>query len=326
MGYNNADYIRVRDEFSKKYLVARQRAEERLEEVHTLIPEVFEIDRVLSGTGMDIMKVITSKKKDTTAEIAKLEARNNKLIEERNVLLTAHGFPSDYTDVHYDCEKCGDTGYVDTVMCDCMKKELIKAGFRSSGLGALIGRQTFDNFNLEYYSEIDNARKKAKILFDLLKNFADTFDNQTYKNFIITGTSGLGKTHLSTAVAEKVIEKGYDVLYVSAISMISDFEQNRFGSGMASADTNDIHRYYDVDLLIIDDLGTEISNKFTQSCIYEVINTRINKRLSTIINTNLKSTEIKAAYTERISSRILGEYQPALLSGVDIRRQKSTAQ
>ncbi|MBR4012792.1 MAG: ATP-binding protein [Clostridia bacterium] len=324
MGYNTEDYIRVRDKFSKKYLLARQRAEERTQHIHTLIPEVFEIDRVLSGTGMDIMKVITSGEKNTDAAIAKLEARNNALIEKRNAYLTANGFPTDYTDVHYDCEKCGDTGYVDTVMCDCMKKALVKAGFESSGLGALIGKQTFDNFSLEYYEVANNRKRNAERLVEMLKQFAESFNDESYANFLITGTSGLGKTHLSSAVAEKVIERGYDVLYVSAISLISDFEENRFGSGMGSGKAHDVRRYYEADLLIIDDLGTEISNKFTQSCIYEVINTRINNRKSTIINTNLNSTEIKSVYSERIASRILGEYMPALLVGVDIRRQKST--
>ncbi len=323
MGYNVKDYIRIRDEFSSKYTIARQRADERRAEIHVLIPEVFEIDRVLSRTGMDIMGVITSGVKDTDAQIAKLEARNNELIKKRGEHLKSRGFPEDYTDIHYDCDKCGDTGYVDTVMCDCMKRALVKAGYESSGLGHLIGKQTFDNFEFEYYSEENGDRARARAYVDALRDFSNSFSGKTNMNFLLVGSTGLGKTHLSTAVAQGVIERGFDVLYVSAVSMMGDFEENRFGSSTSGGRSNDVKRYYDCDLLILDDLGTEVVNKFTQSYFYEVINTRINSGKSTIINTNLTPNEINAIYTERISSRILGEYKPMLFRGVDIRKQKS---
>ena len=322
MGYNTADYIRIRKEFSDKYQIARQRAEERTVRIHAELPEIFEIDRTLSRTGMDIMKVITSGG-DTNKKIAELEARNNALIAEREAILTAHGFPADYTDVHYDCEKCGDTGFVDTAMCECMKRALVKAGFESSGLGGLIGKQRFDNFSLEYYSEENGARNSVAADLEILKNFANSFSKNTYKNFIMMGTTGLGKTHLSTAVAEKVIERGFDVLYVSATAMLADFEKERFGNETAASSGNDTERYYSCDLLIIDDLGAEVVNRFTQSYLYDVINARINNSKCTIINTNLKTTEIKKEYAERIHSRIFGEYLPMVFSGVDIRRQKS---
>lgn len=322
MGYNRTDYFAVRDQFSKKYLKAREVAEERRAQIHAEIPEIFEIDKILSKTGVDIMRVITGGGADTAEKIAELEARNAELIKKREELLVERGFAANYTDVQYECEKCGDTGYVDTVMCDCMKKALIKAGYESSGLGALIGRQTFDNFELGYYSEADGMRSKVKLGADMLKKFADSFDKDTYKNFIIIGTSGLGKTHLSTAVAQSVIDRGYDVLYVSAVSMMGDFEEKRFGNGTSMTKNNDVSRYYDADLLIIDDLGTEVVNKFTQSYFYEVINSRINARRCTIINTNLAPKDIMELYTERIASRILGEYQPLRFGGVDIRKQR----
>lgn len=322
MGYNRTDYFAVRDQFSKKYMKAREVAEERRAQIHTEIPEIFEIDKILSKTGVDIMRVITGGGADTAEKIAELEARNAELIKKREELLVERGFAANYTDVQYECEKCGDTGYVDTVMCDCMKKALIKAGYESSGLGALIGRQTFDNFELGYYSEADGMRAKVKLGADMLKKFADSFDKDTYKNFIIIGTSGLGKTHLSTAVAQSVIDRGYDVLYVSAVSMMGDFEEKRFGNGTSMTKNNDVSRYYDADLLIIDDLGTEVVNKFTQSYFYEVINSRINARRCTIINTNLAPKDIMELYTERIASRILGEYQPLRFGGVDIRKQR----
>ena len=136
------------------------------------------------------------------------------------------------------------------------------------------------------------------------------------------GATGLGKTHLSTSVAKTVIERGYDVLYVSAVGMIGDFEARRFGTGAGDGNVRDTQRYYTADILIIDDLGTEVVNQFTVSCLYDVINSRINNRKCTFINTNLSKKDIETKYTERITSRLFGEYNPILFSGTDIRKQK----
>ena len=323
MGYNKADYTRIKEEFSKKYIRAREVAEARRREIHGEIPEIFEIDRVLSRTGMDVMAVITSGGEGVQARIAELERRNNALIAKRGAILEENGYPANYTDVQYECEKCGDTGYVETTMCECMKRALAAAGYESSGLGALIGKQTFDNFELKYYPERDGIRSKIKMAYDMIKGFADSFSKDTDRNFMLMGGTGLGKTHLSTALAKTVIDKGFDVLYVTAVGMLGDFEERRFGNNSSLSRVNDVSRYYDADLLIIDDLGTEVVNKFTQSYLYEVINTRINARKCTVISTNLTVSEITGTYSERISSRILGEYQPILFRGVDIRKQRS---
>ena len=323
MGYNREDYVRVKAEFAQKYTRARDNAEARKYEIHCQIPQIFDIDRTLSGTGMEIMGIISSGGVDTQKRIAELESRNNALIEKRRELLVKNGYPASYTDVVYECPVCNDSGFVDTKMCTCMRRALIEAGYRSSGLGALIGNQTFDNFEYKYYCAEDGMRSRIEKSVAHLKKFAEEFQTDTYRNFIMIGGTGLGKTHLSTAIAEKVIGRGYDVLYVTATSMLADFEEKRFGSSTGQTAGADVSRYYDCDLLIIDDLGTEVVNKFTQSYFYEVINTRINSRKSTVINTNLSPSEISNLYTERISSRILGEYLPIQFCGVDIRKQKS---
>ena len=318
MGYNVKDYIRIRDEFAKKYQVARNRADSRRIEIHARIPEIRDIDNTLSRTGLDIMAAIQHGK-DTEAAIKEIEKRNNDLIVRRCEALRAYGYDSDYTDIHYDCQLCGDTGFVDTKMCDCMKKALVKAGFESSGLGNLIGSQRFDNFELGYYPAEKVAVVKSSV--EELKAFAESFDSDTYKNFIMLGTTGLGKTHLSTAVAESVIKRGYSVVYVSAVSMIRDFSNSiQWGRDNEIAD---VSKYYDCDLLIIDDLGTEVTNRLTQSYFYEVVNERINARKCTIINTNLTVAEIKESYSDRVFSRVLGEYVLLPFEGVDIRKQKS---
>ncbi len=317
MGYNREDYIRIKSEFSQKYILARKEAEERRFELHAKFPRVREIDSVLSRTGMDIMGVVTAGG-NTNEGVARIRARNEKLISERNEILKSGGYSADYSDIHYECEKCGDTGFVDTKMCECMKRALVLAGYESSGIGALIKNQSFDNFSFDYYGSLSG---KMRDTVARVRSFAESFNKDTYKNFLFIGGTGLGKTHLSTAVAKAVIDRGYDVLYVTSVGMIGDFEAKRFGDGMGAAG-NGTERYTECDLLIIDDLGTEVANQFTLSCIYDVINARINARRCTVINTNLPAKEIEVKYNERIYSRLIGEYFPVLFAGTDIRKQK----
>ena len=322
MGYNRADYVRIKAEYSEKYLKARSLADDRKFELYARIPEVKDIDGVLARTGMDIMAVITSGAKDIDEKIEQIKQRNDELLAKRAKLLVSNGYSADYSDVHYECEKCGDTGYVGTKMCECMKRALVIAGYESSGLGGLIRTQSFENFSLDYYRDgTANYENTARIV-NSLKRFADNFSAETYQNFLLVGPTGLGKTHLSTSVAKRVIERGFDVLYVSAVSMIGDFESRRFGTGSGDGAQRDTERYYSADLLIIDDLGTEVVNQFTVSCLYDVINARINNRRSTFINTNLSRKDIESKYTERIASRLFGEYYPLVFSGIDVRRQK----
>lgn len=320
MAYNRDDYVRIKEEFSNKYAKAQKRAEIRRFELYGIIPELRELDKVLSGTGMEIMKIIASGEADIEKKIAELKERNARINEERRALLVKNGYAPDYTDVKYECEKCSDTGFVDTKMCECMKRELIIAGYESSGIAELIRTQNFDNFSLGYYAESDLARMRAYV--DILKKFADDFNDDTYANFLMLGATGLGKTHLSSAVAKSVIDKGFDVLYVTSVGMTGDFEAERFGNSVGSRQKNKTSRYYDAELLIIDDLGTEVSNQFTLSCLYDVINTRINKHLCTFVNTNLTAKEIDARYSERITSRLFGEYTSIVFVGTDIRKQK----
>ena len=319
MSYNREDYIRIKAEFSQKYILARERAGQRRTELHSKFPRVWDIDRLLSRTGMDIMGIMSSGK-NTEEQIARLKERNDKLLLERGKILREGGYPEDYSDIKYDCDKCGDTGFVDTRMCECMKKALVMAGCESSGIGALMQSQSFENFSLDFYRTGGGNADVMKLNRDKLCAFADGFDKDTYRNFLFIGGTGLGKTHLSTSVAKRVIDRGCDVLYVTAVGMISDFEAMRFGDG--SKAKHDTERYMEAELLIIDDLGTEVANQFTLSCIYDVINGRINSRRSTIINTNLSSKEIETKYNERIYSRLIGEYYPILFSGTDIRKQK----
>ncbi len=320
MGYNSENYRRIREEYNSKYKRAYAEADRRMAELHAKSPELAALDRELARSGAEIALAALGMEGDTQRALAAAEEKNSMLQQKRAVLLRQMGYPVDYTLPPYECQKCRDSGFVDMKMCECMRRDLIMAAYESSGLGALMKTQSFESFNLSYYAAENGDRARMQANFDLLCQYAESF-NLKSDNLLLCGATGLGKTHLSTAVAKRVIEAGYDVYYTSAIGMFSDFENVRFGQGTERA-AADPTRYTECDLLILDDLGTEVTNQFTASCLYSVLNNRINLRLPTIISTNLSAKELQTRYADRITSRIMGEFKPVLFVGTDVRRRK----
>lgn len=316
MPYSRNNLKKVREDFSKKRAEVLSEYELRKDKVSREIPEIIPVERELQMTGLKIMNAALSHEL-TEEKLSELKKENKELLRKKEALLTSHGYLKDCLDIKYNCEMCHDTGYVGIDMCSCMKKALVKAGFESSGLSALIERQSFESFDLGYYENGDKDKMERNL--SVLKSFSENFDNKTNDSFLLLGATGLGKTHLSTSVAKVVIERGYDVVYESAQGIISSFETRRFG-GDYSSDRES--RFFECDLLIVDDLGVEVSNQFTISCIYNIINTRTNSRKSTIINTNLTQSELRQRYADRITSRLFGEFRPLLFTGKDIRSQK----
>ena len=319
MSFNRENYKRIKEEYDGKYLKARDLASLRRAEIHDKLPEVAVIDRELSSVGLEVLRATIEGRKN---EIQAIKSRNIGLLEKRAELLVAAGYPADYTEIKYDCQLCADTGAIDNKMCSCMRRKLVEAGIASSGMADLIRSQSFENFSLDYYKQNAQVYSTMGTIYNMLVNYANSFSIEASGNIAMFGGTGLGKTHLSSAVAGKVIEKGHDVYYASALTLFADFEMRRFGnSSSVSADGN-INRYFDSDLLIIDDLGAEMTNQFTTSCLYDIINSRLNSKKPTIISTNLTQDEFRKKYWDRITSRVLGEYMVLPFCGTDIRAQK----
>ncbi len=325
MGYNKENFKRIRAEYETKTFRAQAEADARRAELYEAIPELSGMDQRLSEFGLRIMKAALSDG-DTARHIEALRVENERIMQARKNLLARHGYPADYSEPRYECTACRDTGYVGIKMCTCMRKSLVEAGMQSSGLGALIQKQSFENFSLEYYRNSPEHYRIMEGNYRYLNKYANAFCLEAGapipSSLLFLGGTGLGKTHLSTAVARVVTERGYDVYYNSAVGMISDFESRRFGNGLAAGSTDDTSAYIECDLLIIDDLGTEVINQFTLSCLYYVINTRLNLQKPTIISTNLTPAELRKNYSDRISSRLTGEFQVVPFYGTDIRKQK----
>ena len=319
MGSRQENFRLVKEEFENKARKALADADARRAEAAKRIPELAAIDAEFQNFGTKLMTLLAPGI-DSNAQVAKLRAENEALLARRAELLKKGGYPADYCDVHYECSLCNDTGYNGIKMCDCMRRRLFEVGMESSGMARLLRKQTFENFSLDYYKNSPDAYALMKQNLERAKEYAETF-SKTSDSLLFLGGTGLGKTHLSSAIANKVLEKGFDVYYNSAVGMISDFEYRRFGNGMAE-EGDGARRYTECDLLLVDDLGTEVVNQFTLSCLYYVISTRLNLQKPTIISTNLSSSELLKTYNDRLVSRLMGEYILFPFLGTDIRKQK----
>ena len=323
MGYNVNNYKRIKQEFSEKHFRAIDLAEIREAELHAKFPDLVSIDRALSETGFKIIDAASCYSGERLEEeINRLKDENLALQNDRAEFLKANGYPADYTSPRFDCHICKDTGYDGIKMCQCMREALAMAGYESSGIGRLIEMQSFDSFEPSYQAEDSRAHETLKSILAICREYSEQFPDFKYKCLLFIGATGLGKTHLSTAIAKRVIERGHDVVYDTAQNIFSDFEYERFGRSYNNVEEPRTSKYFDCDLLIIDDLGTELTNQFTISCLYNIINTRINNGKGIIINTNLSKDELRKRYADRITSRLFGEFLPLLFLGRDVREKK----
>lgn len=315
MAFSPENIARIRESFLDRRHLALEASENRKQQLYRDIPALAEMDRQIASVGSRVMAAAL-RGGDVAGAVEKMREENRALRQKRAELLVANGYPADYTDIRYRCEACGDTGFIGTKMCRCMRDELVMAGYESSGIGRLMQTQSFESFSLDYYPAADRQGMEAN--FRTLREFAAHFDTRRGENYLLIGTTGLGKTHLSTSVARTVIDGGFDVVYDTAQGVFSAFEAAQFGRDAAAGED----KYLRCELLIMDDLGTELTNTFTVSCLYNIINTRLNNNLSTIINTNLTHSELRARYADRITSRLFGEFRPLMFTGNDIRREK----
>ncbi|MBO4355772.1 MAG: ATP-binding protein, partial [Clostridia bacterium] len=323
MGYNHDNFIALKRQYDQKRNESETLAASRLEELHALFPEVKQIDVELAKTGSLIMAEIEKGKDGLEERLDNIRQDNELLMNERAKILERNGYPANYSDVKYDCEKCKDTGFVGATMCSCMRFQLSLANLDSSGLGKLLETQSFDSFSLKYYENDSKAYSRMSDVLRVCSEYADNFDDTTRENLLFYGPTGLGKTHLSTAIAGVIIDRGFEVVYESAQNMFDEVAAERFGRSFNGV-TPDPGRFFSCDLLIIDDLGTEVPSSLSVSTLYNVINSRIIAGKPMIINTNCDSSETRKLYGDRIYSRFMGHFTLLSFVGRDVRLQKLT--
>ena len=306
---------------------------ERKTKLYEEYPKLQTIDDKLTSLAISTTKSIINNNDKTLLD--SLNKQISSLREEKAKILKSINVAEDYFEPHYDCNLCKDTGYITnsdyTVsMCSCLKQKLYDEQYNKANISNL-DTQNFDNFSdLLYAENADENKYHAKISprenINLIKNiclkFIENFDDKNQKNLLFTGNTGLGKTFLSSCIANEIIKKGKNVLYQTAPVMLDSIIDFRFGK---SKDSKIIDSILNTDLLIIDDLGTEYMNNVKFAELFNVINTRLlnqNKVTKTIISTNLSLKNLYATYDERIVSRIIGNYDICYFFGEDIRFKK----
>lgn len=293
-------------------------------EVTEKIPEIAKYEAKLAETGLAIVKAF-GMGKDAEDYIRQLSEINTALQSVIRNTLKENGYPENYLDTPYTCKKCEDTGFIGGYVCEC-RTELLKSIAKDS-LAAVSPSKccTFENFSLDFYplpadeATGVSARKRMAEVLEYCKCYAEDFGAES-ESLYLHGATGLGKTHLSLAIANTVAENGFKVVYDSAQNILSSLEREKFSHNNSGEREKEI---LDCDLLIIDDLGSEFSTQFTVAAVYNIINTRLNRSKPVIISTNLTKNELEAKYTQRVTSRIIGGYVSLLFLGKDIRQLKN---
>ena len=323
MPYSNDIYRKAERELEKRRNKSAMDAEMRRNEIRTKIPEVDDIQKKLSKIGLEISKIFFYKG-DTDQKLAQLRQQSEALVEERSIILKQNGYKPNAMAEEHICPICEDRGFINGRMCACHRQLLKDIMKKEINKFAILENYTFDNFSLDYYSNtsLDNSivpRNKAEKVFEASRRYAQTFSLDS-KNLLFLGKTGLGKTHLSLAIANVVINKGYSVCYGSSQNICDDLQDEHYGRNENLSYTK--RQVLESDLLVIDDLGTEIQNQYSVATLYTIINTRILSHKPTIISTNCEFEELLEKYDQRITSRLTGEYITFYLFGDDIRNKK----
>ncbi len=309
----------------------RRRREEETEQrrraIYQAIPQVAEIDRQLRRTMAELFSAALRDGAHPGSTVARVRERNLALQAERADLLTAHGHRADTLDTLPLCPHCGDSGWTGGKMCLCLRDLCAQEQIKELSRLLDLGEQSFDSFNLDFYSPLPwgssgiSPRENMEMVYEICGDYARKFGRYYFNNLFLTGAPGLGKTFLSACIARTVSESGFSVVYDTAVNIFSRFEAQKFARDAEDArDARDeTRRYLSCDLLILDDLGSEMTTPFVQTAFYTLVNTRLTAERKTVISSNLSMDDVRRRYSPQIASRLEGEYRALPFFGEDIR-------
>lgn len=325
MAFTNSQYNAIMRDYERVRAKKRAEYDERIKKVNIVIPQMKTLSESPSSLALKRYKEYKSGTKEAFntlgAEIEEIKAKKKALLKE-------YGFPEDYMEMQYDCVDCKDSGMTEKGRCHCFNKKLLYSLYENSNLKNILENENFDTFNFEYFDEEKiiscngyTEREYMKNIYNQCKKFVENFDTDK-ANIIFTGSTGVGKSFLSNCIAKELLATYHMVIYMTSMQLF-----DYLGKAKLEKDDSDegilVSEYIDAcELLIIDDLGTETDNTWTNSQLFRILNNRLKEEKSTIISTNLSLTEIRDRYSERISSRIRSSYKAIALYGEDIRRKK----
>lgn len=331
MPIKNHQYNSIMREYDARRLKSHREAMARREELYAKLPRLKELDDEIAHGSVESAKLSLS---GSPEALLSLRARNEALSAEKRALIAENGYPEDYLEPHYLCADCSDTGFIGREKCHCFRQAIVDMLYSQSNVRQAILRENFDTFSYQYYPDdyIDESVRMTplenmrRVVADA-KQFVADFDTAT-DNLLIYGNTGVGKTFLTNCIARELIMTGHTVIYLTAFELFDILERRKFSRPENAEDdeyseaANQFSHIRDCDLLIIDDLGTELNNAFISSQLYQCINERLLGRKATVISTNLSFEQLKSNYSERIFSRITGSYTFLKIVGGDIRIRK----
>lgn len=319
MPLTNSQYDAIMRSYEEKQRAARHRLAVNTETVYKKIPAYEELDHEVASISIEQGRKLLGGNENALAE---LKQRLKELSEKRAALLRGNGFPADYLSPVYECGQCQDTGYIANQKCSCFRAAEINLIYEQSHIKSLLMTENFRSLSYDYYAGED-LEKFTKAV-QICQNFVKCF-NKDYRNLFFYGTVGTGKSFLSCCIAKELIDRGNLVIYFSASQLFDILSKSTFDRDSPEAASGISNDVCDCDLLIIDDLGTELTNSFVSSQLFSCLNNRHLRKKATIITTNLSLGELRDRYSDRIFSRITSNYDICKLTGRDIRMQKKTA-
>ncbi len=313
-------------DYERKRNKAGKSKEDRLQEVYEKIPRIREIDERLQKTGITISKALIQGVDNPKKTIDDLKRELDQLKQERAILLTENNIPLQYLDDSFSCTNCNDTGFLPNGQkCGCFRQQLITKAYNMSNLSNVLEKENFQSFNLDIFSEEPfedqslTPKQNMMNILNICEGFVFNFDINSEDNLLFCGETGTGKTFLANCIAKSLLDREKIVIYQTAFKLLEILEEIRF------RDSDDKEKYnllFETDLLIIDDLGTEMTNTFTNSELFNIINSRLLSNKKTIISTNLSPKEMMDRYDDRIFSRLFSKFTVLHFFGNDLRWER----
>lgn len=320
MPLSNSQFDTIMSEYEAKRRLHARELNKKEEKAYEDFPRLREIDEQAASLSMKKVRIRLHASNDPDFDLDELL---DDLALEKKALLTRAGFRNGVAEPQYDCPICRDTGFVNGIKCACFKKAESELLYRSSNIGEQIKKENFSTFSLQVYSDSvkdpdtgRSARDFASAAYERAVEFAQNFDS-SHANLCLTGKTGTGKTFLAHCIAGAAIDRGQNVLFLPAHTLFDMLSDNRFRHSDETAAV--CENIYNCDLLIIDDLGSSMTNSFVVSELFNVIEERYINNKSVVITTNLSLNELRDAYSDRIYSRLASYYETLYLFGEDIR-------
>ena len=328
MPYDGKILARAREQLELRRSANQAEQQRRLSLAYARVPEIRRIDDRMRAQMAELVRLTLSRRSDLKERMEELKNENLDLQVRRSELLVEQGWPVEFLDEIVSCPKCRDTGMLDGAPCECLHKLYNQELTRELGVLLQSGDESFDRFDLSLYSDQSapgalSPRANMTRVLGVCKKFAENFP-QVSTNLLLQGDTGLGKTFLSACIARVVASKGYSVCYDSGSAALDAFERQKFSRDAEEAENaaRRVRQMLSCDLMILDDLGTEMLTPYSISALYTLLNTRLVNGRRMIISTNCPSGELLRRYSAQICSRLDGEFLPLPFTGTDIRRMR----